>query len=142
VETSTPIKNRQPTRRQQIRQREIIVETVSKKFGVPSRLIYLRDRHESIARARQVCMVSARSDLNLTLAQAGRLFNRSVVAVFKAQIAVQNLADTDARFASLVAACRDEIKARLSSLKNPHPQPAVPKNFAGDYPPADSTSKT
>ena len=60
------------TTRQQIRQRKIIVETVSKKFGVPARLIYLLDRHESIARARQVCMAIACSDLHLYREQDGQ----------------------------------------------------------------------
>jgi chromosomal replication initiation ATPase DnaA len=119
------------TTRRQIKQRKIIVETVSKKFGVPPRLIYLRDQHESVARARQVCMAIACSDLLLHREQTGRLFKRATTTVTKAQIAVQNLADTDARFASTFAAVRDEIKARLATLKNPRPQPDATKFFCG-----------
>jgi chromosomal replication initiation ATPase DnaA len=123
------------TMRQQIRQRKIIVETVSKKIGVPPRLIYLRDRHERVARARQVCMAIACSDLNLFREQTGRLFKRCPNAVSKAQIAVQNLADADAHFASAFAAVRAEIKARLATLKNPRPQPPAPKIFCGGLSP-------
>lgn len=107
--------------RQQIRQRAIIVAVVSQNFGVPARLIYSRDRHAKIALARQVCMFIACSDLKLFREQTGGLFKRVPGTVIKAQIAVTNLAETDARFAAALGAVQAEIKTRLATIF-PHAQ--------------------
>jgi chromosomal replication initiation ATPase DnaA len=93
---------------------EIIVDVVCTKFGVPQRMIYSRDRHEAVARARQVCMVLGRERLKLSSPQIGKMFRRDHGTVLAAEKTIANLVETNAvfrrDFAEVIASIERELK--------------------------------
>jgi chromosomal replication initiation ATPase DnaA len=101
---------------EQTKQIKAIVEIVSEKTGVPNREIFSRDRHEPQARARQICMVLARSELKLSYHLTGKIFHRDHGTVDAAEKAIEDLVQTNCSFARTVAGITAEVRSKLQPV--------------------------
>jgi len=122
----------------QRRQVDIIVAVVAEKMGVPVKQIYSRDRHEKIARARQLAMTLVHAEMKLSFNQVGKLFRRDHGTADSAVKAIENLVQTNYTFGRIVAGITTDVRAALS-LSAPELTDA---GSTAAIPPAPETHKT
>ena len=96
-----------------IKATESIVDLVCTRTGVPARMVYSRDRHESVARARQICMVLCRTKLRLSLSQVGMLFQRDHGTVMSAETVIANLRETSPKFNEHYATIESAVDSKI-----------------------------
>ena len=97
------------------RQMETVISVVARRHGVPERLVYSRDRHETVVRVRQICMAIGHDRLTLSQRAIGKLFRRSPLTVAFALKTIRNLRETDPRFLASYNAVVAGVDKQLGS---------------------------
>jgi chromosomal replication initiation ATPase DnaA len=100
---------------EQTKKVQVVVEVVSQRLGVPVRDIFSRDRHELIARARQLCMMLACRELRLSSTQVGIVFRRDHADVLWACKRVEGRLNSKCDFGRQLAGITAEVRTRLST---------------------------
>lgn len=104
-----------------------LADAAGRMLGVPSERIFNRDRHATVALARQLAMAAARRH-GYSLPEIGQAFDREHTTVLHAERTVAARAAADPRFADLLERIAAALTpARPGGAEAGQPQPAMPE---------------